>query len=373
MQIYPRGGVYWCKFKHRGQPWRESTHVRVEGKGAYAKALQEARVVRSKRILREGPGGRATNQVTLAAIEQLHIESLENKGFGEVRVDTVENLHRNLQRHLGEHRDVMTLRLSDIADYEGRRRKEGARGQTIRRERQALRRGLKLAKRDGHIERMPFDWDDLEPIPGDPKKVSQTAKLRDINVIERVLAKLSVKAHTAGHVHICRYVMMTGLRSGELARAAAFVVRKLGRGQGAPALLEVPDDGSKTSDPRVIPLSPAALKIHEEWSHRFATVDVAHALKRASNLAGVNPGLTLRDLRKFYVSHAARSDLPAAQKLAGHRKVSTTALYVDADLGRAVRAGVSVTRLARGHSKGAQQRVGSKKRSDIKGARSSGG
>jgi hypothetical protein len=373
MQLYPRGGVYWTRFKHRGQVWRYSTEVRVADKGAHAKALKAARVIRSETVLREGPGGRATNQVSLAAIEELHIESLESKGFGDIRIATVENLHRNLQKHLGEHRDVMTLRLADLADYEGKRRKDGAKGQTIRRERQALRRGLRLAKRDGHIERLPFDWDDLEPIASDPKKASQTAKLRDITVIERVFAKLSVKARTAGHAHICRYVMMTGLRSGELGRAAGFIVRKLGRGQGAPALLEVPDDGSKTSDPRVIPLSPAALEIHEEWSHRFASVDVAHALKRASNLAGVNPGLTLRDLRKFYVSHAARSDLPAAQRLAGHRKVSTTALYVDADLGRAVRAGVSVTRLVGGHIKGAQRKVGSKKHSDIKGARSSGG
>lgn len=378
--LYPRGGVWWVKFKHRGRTHRESTGLPVTSERAGPEARAAERRIKAEAILREGPGGRATSEVTLAILEELHVEYLENKGFGELRVETVRNLWRHLQHHLGEHRDVMRLTARDIEAYEGKRRAEKhrgerTRGQTIRRERGALHRAMKLAKRDGLIEAMPFDWDEVEPITSDTKKASQAAKLHGVATVELVLASLSAKARAAGHEHICRFVMMTGLRSAELARSASFAVSPLKRKRGstAVALLHVPDDGSKTSRPRAIPLTRQALDIFEAWSHRFAIADVPHALIRASKAAGVRPGVTLRDLRKFYGSHAARDDLAAAQKLLGHTKVSTTALYVDADLDRSIEAGTRVTRLARGHTPGAQRKASRKKRSDLKGARSSGG
>lgn len=380
--LYPRGDIWWCKFKHRGRPHRESTDVRVSSAGSRAKARQAESVIKARVILEEGPGGRAaTSRVTLGILEEAHLEYLENKGYDELRLETVSNLHRHIQRHLGgEHRDAMTLTVADLEGYEGLRRKEKCRGeftkgQTIRRERQALRRAMKISIRSGIMDRMPFDWDLLEPITSDPKKKSQTAKLRDIKTVELVLSKLSAKAKHAKHEGICRLVMVTGLRGqGELRRAGEFEVRMLPRGSRAAAVLVVPDDGSKTADPRDIPLSRYALDLYNHVKDRLAIADVAHALKRASNKAGIDPGLTLRDLRKFHGSHAARRDLGAAQRLLGHRKVSTTALYVDADLSRKVTAVMAVTKAARGgHTSGAQSKRRVKKRSDIKGARSSGG
>lgn len=368
-----RGNVYWTRFKHRGRVHDESTGVSVEGPGARRAARAAEQRIKAEVILREGPGGRATSEVTLAVLEELHLEHLENKGFGEVRIKTAQNLWRNLQRHLGEHRDVLKLTLGDIEAYEGKRRKDGVRGQTIRRERQALRKAMRVAKRDGLLSHIPFDWEDVDPIASDPKLKTQTGKLHDVAIIGRVLDALSDKAVRAGHPDICRFVMMTGLRSAELARAGGFNVSPLSGQRGAVALLHVPDDGSKTADPRTIPLSKEALTIYEQWSHRFATVDIAHALIRASKKAGVSPGVTLRDLRKFYGSHAARHDLAASQKLLGHTKVSTTALYVDADLPRSIRASAKVAALVRGDSSGGQLKRQRKKRSDIKGARSSGG
>lgn len=374
--LYPRGNVYWTRFKHRGKRHAYSTGVDRTHPGALRAARAAEQRIKAEVVLREGPGGRATSEVTLAILEELHLEHLENKGFGELRIETVRNLWRNLQRHLGEHRDVMKLTLGDIEAYEGRRRKdtsrgEPTRGQTIRRERQALRRAMRIAKRDGHIPHMPFDWEDVEPIASDPKRKSQTGKLHDVATVRRVLAALSAKAKASGHVDICRFVMMTGLRSAELKRAGGFSV-STGH-KGVAALLHVPDDGSKTADPRAIPLTKAAHDIYKQWSHRFATVDIPHALIRASKKVGVSPGVTLRDLRKFYGSHAARHDLAASQKLLGHTKVSTTALYVDADLPRAIKAGARVAGLLRGDTLGVQRKRSLKKRSDNKSARSSGG
>lgn len=386
MAIYPRGGKWWCRFKHRGQPRRHPTGISIADPGSAQKAREVEEVIKARAVLEDGPGGReATSQVTLGVLEELHVEKLENKGYGPKRLEGIRNLHRHLQEHLGgEHRDCMTLTTTDLDDYEGARRKEMTRGeltrgQTIKRERQALRRSMRFAKKDGLIPRMPFDWDDLDTIASDNPRKSQMGKLRPIAQINTVLGKLSAKAKTAGHEHLCRFVLMTGLRSEELARAADFPLtmlpkpRKKTRRARAVALLNVPDDGSKTSDPRTLPLIQEALGVFLAWRHRFATADVAHALIRASKLAGVQPGVTLRDLRKFYLSHAARHDLPAAQKLGGHKKVSTTALYVDAALERAVATGVRVARLGRGHSKGAQPMRRKKKTNIIKGARSSGG
>jgi site-specific recombinase XerC len=364
--LYLRGFIYWTKFKHGGAPVRLSTEVDIrEGQDALTRAKLAERQLKAAFVLKNGPGGRQASGVTMAAVEELHLQFLENRGYGPRRIETVANQYRNLHRHLGEHRDVMTLTAADMEAYEGARRRERhhgehIRGQTIRRERGALRRGLRLCKRDGLIERMPFDWDDLERIESDAARKDQQGKLWPIAIINRVLSKLSTKAKTAGHEQMCRLVLMTGLRSEELARAAEFPLtvlpkpRRRSRSARAVALLHVPDDGSKTSDPRTLPLTQDALDAFTAWRHRFAKADIAHALTRASRRCGLKPGVTLRDLRKFYLSHAARLDLPATQKLAGHTKVSTTALYVDADLARSVATGVKVARLGRGSQSGAQ-------------------
>jgi site-specific recombinase XerD len=375
MQIYPRGNILWCRFKHRGERHDYSTDVRRTDKGAERKARQAAEVLRARVIVEEGPGGRAgVARVSLADIEELHVEYLENKGYGPRRIETVENLHSHLQRHLGgEHRDVMTLTVAEVEAYEGKRRrdKKPARGQTIRRERGALKRAMRLAKKQGLVAVMPIDWDDVERIKSDPKKKSQTAKLHSREVVELVLSKLSAKAKTAGHEHICRFVMMTGLRAEELPRAPGYEIIPALKGVKAAAVMVVPMGEGKT--PGLVPLKREALKILQEWGHRFPVADVAHALNRASKAAGVVPGVTLRDLRKFCGSHVARRDLTAAQKILRHEKISTTALYVEADVSDTAEAMGTVTRLARGNSRGNSRKQAVKKRSDYKGARSSGG
>ena len=370
--LYIRSNTYWCKFKHRGRVHRLTTGVRVESAGAPRAAAAQEQRLRAQAVLDEGPGRSSASDVTLAALEELHVEHLENRGAAELRVSTVRNLWRHLERHLGEHRDVMTLELRDLDAYEGARRRDGARGQTIRRERQALRRALRLAKRDGLIPMMPLDFDDAERIKSDPKRKSQAAKLWPIETIDAVLEALSSKARAAGHIELCRFVMMTGLRSTELARASAFEVTRLRRGGTAVALLEVPDDGAKTAEARTLPLSREALVIFNRWRHRFAVADVAHALTRASRKVGLEPGVTLRDMRKFYLSHAARSDLAAAQKLAGHEGPFEGGVDVARGGGDGRVAGAAVTALAKGgHSRGHSQSSNSKKPSNFRGARSS--
>lgn len=294
-------------------------------------------------------------------LEQLHIDHLKNRGRTELRVSGVENIWRHLIKHLGgPHRDVMTLTPQDLEDYEGRRRKEtrheqATRGQTIRRERQALRRGLRLAKRDRLIARMPFDWDDLDPIESDDPKVSQEAKVRELTQINRVFAKLSRKAKTAGHEDMLRFILLTGLRMQEFRRCSKSWMHPAVRRNGVVAVLHVPADSSKTGDARVLPLIKEARVTLEAWGPQFAMMKFNHALKLASVAAKVAPALTPRDLRATYLDLAGKTDPVAAQKLGGHRNIATTGLYLDASTARAVAAGAHAATLAGGHSRGPQQ------------------
>lgn len=364
--LYRREGseFWWVQFKHRGERIRRST-----GKAARKEAEIEARRIRVEVEQETGPGGRAAG-VTLAALEELHVEYLERKGRSEGRVTTVENLWSNLQRHLGATTDVGALQASDIERYEGLRRNDEAPhkavGQTIRREVQALHKAMKLAKRDRLISRMPFDWEDLDPIESDPAKREQEAKVRELADIRKVLSKLSKKAHTAGHPPMLRFILATGLRLEEFRRCGEEASEEgrhpwlrpapsAARRDGVKALLAVPADSSKTGDSRTLPLSAEAVATLEEWGPQFAGKKFNHALKLASKAAKVSPVLTPRDLRATYLDLAAKHDPLAAQKLGGHRNISTTGLYLDASTARAVAAGARAAKEAGGHSKGPQQ------------------
>jgi integrase len=299
------------------------------------------------------------------ALAELHMEHLESRGRTDMRVATVENHWRNLEKHLGAHRDVTTLTPADIERYEGARRKEtfqgdNIRGQTIRRERQALHKGLRLAKRDGLIARMPFDWDDLDGIESDDPKETQEAKVRELDEIERVIAALSQKARTARYPEMLRFILWTGLRMEEFRRYDATWIKPAPRPiRGQPkvaAMIDVPGDASKTGDARTLPLLAGALAVATEWGHMFKGKKFNHALKLASIAAKVSPVLTPRDLRATYLDLAAKYDPVAAQKLGGHRNISTTGLYLSASTARAVAAGGRAQKDAGGHRKGPQQR-----------------
>jgi integrase len=236
-----------------------------------------------------------------------------------------------LQKHLGgEHRAAETLTLNDVRDYETARRREGAKGQTIVRERQALVRALKLAVEGGLLLRMPFEAALLRPIKRSPKHPRRKGVLHPQAHIDLVLAKLSKKAVTCGHADICRFVMLTGLRDSELRRAGSFAVTRTE--WGGVLHVRTAKKTSRHTEDRDIPMGPEALALYDKWKHRFATNDVADSLTMASGKAGVVRGVTLRDLRKFYGSKIAKGKggLAAAQKLLGHANISTTAIYVDA-------------------------------------------
>lgn len=351
MAIYKRGEVYWLQFKHQGKRVRLST-----GQRDLTAAQRAARYLRIDYEEEAGPAGK--QGVTLAVLEELDVQRTQQRGLGPRRQATIENLWRNLRRHLGEHRDVATLTLLDLDRYEGKRRQETHRGrtttgQTIRRERGALIRGLKLAKRHQLIHRYPFDLDELETIRSDPRDERQAGKVWSADQITLVLESLSDKAKTAGHHRMLRLIQRTGMRLEEFRRCGPRWLVAVPTGWA----LHIKEGGSKTKQSRLVPLLDEDVATIRDLGATFSRRKFNHALKLASEKAGLPGVLTPRDLRKWYLTTAGSSDPLAAQRLGGHTNIATTGLYLEAAVERSLSAGLDAARQAtKGSHRGYPQR-----------------
>lgn len=332
MAVYPNGTTYWCKFEHRGQTRRFPTGVYLTEPDAKRRAREVETLKRAEVLGADGPGGKGfASQVSLAVLEGLDTLRSKQEGMREANTKDLAYRWALIQKHLGgEHRMAETLTLNDVRDYETARRKDGAKGQTIVRERQALIRALKLAVEGGLLSRTPFETALLRPIKRSPKHPKRRGVLHPESHIKLVLGKLSKRQIGCGHKDMCRFVMMTGLRDSELRQAGSYTVTKTS--WGAMLHVRTAKKTSRHTEDRDIPLGPKAYALWKKWKHRFKSNDVADSLTQASAKAGVARGVTLRDLRKFYGSRIAKGKggLAAAQKLLGHATISTTAIYVDA-------------------------------------------
>lgn len=351
--LYMRGNIWWTKFEVGGTCHRISTGE--ENRRAAEKKARKIRVDVESEIPRGKQQG-----VKLEILQALDLQRTQNSGLDESNVKTLEYRWQKLIEFFTPTKDINQITLSDICVYEGQRRKDGLKGQTIRREVQALVRGLRLAKRDGLITTLPFDPDDLTVIKSDPPNKQQQGKLWSINDINKILEHLSGQATRAGIREKCELVMLTGLRFKELCRLEKSWVD--GR------LLKIPADGSKTKKPRMIPLCKEAVEIINAWAP-WPGDKPNKALTLASRRAGFKMALTLRDCRKFYLSHIAAlsGDPVVAQHLGGHTNIATTGLYLAIDNKRAEKASKAISDFVRCNilSKGRHSRVGTIKNSEV--------
>lgn len=98
-----------------------------------------------------------------------------------------------------------------VVAYIARRRRDGIRGQTIRREMAALKRGLSWAHRRGYIRQPIAAW---PVVKSDPVDARYAGKLISNDDMARLMAELP------GHVRDwMTFAALTGLRKAELARA----------------------------------------------------------------------------------------------------------------------------------------------------------
>lgn len=336
--LYRRGDVWWLKFSHNGKLTYISTGLRD-----FKEAQAKARDLRYEHDKKHGPGGRASG-VPLMYLEVLDLERAESDGLGDRREETLTNIWRHIKAHLGgPKRDASTLTLAELDAYPGKRRKGGAAGQTIRREVQALVRGLRLAKRATALPSMPFDPDDLTTIRTDPKNERTAGKSWSLAEINDIFDALSAKAKTARYPEILRIIMGTGIRIEELRRLDPAWLRP-GFGDAA-AILAMPATATKGRKPREVPLTKEMASWVREIFPISPTWKPNKGLAIACKELKLPRVLTPRDLRKWYLTQAATTDLLAAQRLAGHANVKTTGVYLESDRERAVAAGAKVLRL----------------------------
>lgn len=337
--LYKRRGsvFYWLRFSHGGQRLHFST-----GRSDFASATAEARRIRYEYEKKNGAGGRAVG-VPLLVLRQLDVERSAAEGHGPRQEKTIDNHWRHLGNILGPRRDVSALLLVDIDAYEGARRRQSAVGQTIRREVQALVRGMRLAKRAGLLPALPFDPEDLKTIRSDPKNERTSGKSWSLSEINAVLDKLSDKAKKARYPDILRLAMGTGVRLEELRRIDPSWLRPW---QGtAKAILSMPATATKGRKPRDVPLTEEMAATVRELFPLSPNWKPNHALELACERLKLSRVLTPRDLRKWYLNQVATTDVLAAQRLAGHSSVKTTGIYVESDSKRAMAAGAKVLRL----------------------------
>lgn len=355
---------YSFSFKLRGS--KEFGHT---GARDHAAAETEARRQRVDIEQKAGPRrSREHSGVSLAYLEALDLKRVKDEGHRAERGTDISRHFAPLFKHLGgEHRDVMSLTNADIASYEGARRQDqghgrGVRGQTIRRELFALKRGYKLAVRDGAIPYCPIAWELFDPIESDDPDEKQASKAWTDDDIRKVLTHLSEKALRAGILEMMTFADEAGLRLEELRR---YDRETWLRGRA----LHVPASGTKTGAKgvRIIHLRRRALAIAKKWQ-RFNVRKPHKALKLACEKAGFDRVLTPRDLRAHRITEWAKQSPVAAQRLAGHQNLATTSRYLhpEAELMRQVS-------LAGGTRRGYTKRKKRKSAVKTKGARSSAG
>jgi len=255
----------------------------------------------------------------------------------------------------------------------GRRRKrvmdrptgEGARGQSIVKDVQALKRGLRIAKRRGSLHQLPDEWPKLRR---DPPNERQRGKLHPVAVMMAWLGHL--KRHAPEAWRQASTAVRTGLRAEELRKVRWDWVEEAPAGSGVPKLLRVPAWAAKNRRERAIGLTPEVeaflrtARAQDGLSDETPLLPGQHrkAFAAAAKAVGHSKSITLRDLRHCHATWAAQGtgDAAAAQAALGHTDLRTTQRYLSSTLARTASAAVAVGKqLDRGREMGAVGGVGS--------------
>lgn len=141
--LYLRGGVYWYHFSVRGKLVRASTHKKDE-----AEALQ----VYLKARADYGVGLDDRDPLTLEHLRAIVLQDYTLSGHRSIR--RVRSAFANLAASFGSE-PVSTITLSHLTRYAAARKEAGASPATYRYELVILKRGMRLAHREGRLASIP--------------------------------------------------------------------------------------------------------------------------------------------------------------------------------------------------------------------------
>ena len=158
----------WCRFQIAGQEIRRST-----GTTSRRQAEVEERRLRTyfeAKAPRRGP----RRGITLAELGGVDYEQSESGGAGKRRLAAVEKEWERICEFFGADAGPEAIHYDSVKAYEGWRRSEGNKGQSIVRDIWAMERGLNIAHRAGFLPKLP---DELPKIKRDPKSRRLAGKL----------------------------------------------------------------------------------------------------------------------------------------------------------------------------------------------------
>ncbi len=230
-----------------------------------------------------------------------------SRGATEGGRTTLERQWLTLGRILGAFTDAARVRYADLERFVSERRAEGARGQTISRELQTLRRGLNLARKRGKVARVPADWPEVRADAPSEKR----GHLIPLDVLDRWLDALPLDAREEAEV-----VLLTGIRAEEVRRLEWSWVEAAPAASPLAHILRLPASGTKNRKERIVGLPDEAHDILERRAEVAPT---------GPNLLGAAAcGRAPRRIEAHQVAednHAPRSPPHACvPRRAGHRR-----------------------------------------------------
>jgi integrase len=322
--IYKRGSIWWTRYWHRGQEFRESSHSDNEAD--------------ARRLLRKRLGEIGSGKLIGPAAERVGFEDLAKALTNDYEVNRKRSIRsaelsiRHLRNYFGLHRAV-DIRTDQISDYVLVRRQEGAANGSINRELSCLKRMFNLALKAGRLSHAPY-------IPLLDENNARQGFL-DHNLF--ITLRQALPDYLRDPVS---FLYLSGWRLGEMQTLQWRDVDVAGK------LIRLRAEHSKNKATRILPLAGELLEVIERArdSRRLDCQLVFHrqgrpigdfrkAWSNACRSAAVD-GLIVHDLRRSAIRNMVRAGIPerVAMALSGHKTRSVFDRYnivSEADLAEA--------------------------------------
>lgn len=310
--VYRRGTTWWVRFQWRGTEVRRS--ARTSSKAVAQQML--SRLLEENRRLDRGGRPRRTYREALERFSVEYMPTLKPASQKRYRV----NFRQLAGTFDGLYLDEITL--GRLADYASARMRAGAKGATVRRDLAALSCLLSCA--------IAWDYLDANPVRQFGKRhIKESAPRTTYPTIEQVERLVAHAPPTAGR--IIHLLAQTGMRMDE--------VCSLEWSQVSIPRREIRLTKTKTSSPRVVPLSDDALSTILGTPRHITSAFVfwhgdgkrhtsfSGAFRKIADRAGVP--FRCHDLRHHFASEFAQrtGDIAALQAILGHKAIAMTMRY----------------------------------------------
>jgi integrase/recombinase XerD len=311
--VYKRGSTWWVRYQWRGKEVRRSAHT--SAKSVAQQYLAELQAENQR--LDRGGKPRRTYKEALERFFADYMPSLKPRTQSRYRTT-----FRKLAVPFGDlYLDEITR--GRLADYATQRLKDGVIGATVRRDLATLSILCSCA--------VSWDWLDANPVRQFNKRhIKESPPRTTYPSCEQVDKLVASGSPMVGR--IIRFLSQTGMRMEE--------VCSLEWSQVSIPRREVRLTKTKTSSPRVVPLSDAALSTllgtprhitspvvfwHDDDGSRYT--NFSGIFRKVSRRAKVP--FRCHDLRHHFASEFAQNvgDLPALQAIIGHKSIQMTMRY----------------------------------------------